>query len=52
MLGIATRVVADMLGHAQISLVADVYQHVVPTMRREASDALNAMLATPREGIA
>jgi integrase len=44
-LGIPTRVVADLLGHSQVSLTMNVYQHVVPTMRKEASDRLEAMYA-------
>ena len=46
-LGIPARVVADMLGHSQVSLTLNVYSHVVPTMRREAADRLDAMFAEP-----
>lgn len=42
-LGIPARVVADMLGHSQVGLTLNVYSHVVPTMRREAADRLDAM---------
>lgn len=44
-LGIPARVVADMLGHSQVSLTLNVYSHVVPTMRPEAADRLDAMFA-------
>ncbi len=46
-LGIPVRVVADLLGHSQVSLTMNVYQHVVPTMRKEAADRLEAMFAEP-----
>jgi integrase len=32
--GVPARVVADMLGHSQVSLTLNVYTHVVPTLRR------------------
>lgn len=43
--GVPARVVADMLGHSQVSLTLNVYTHVVPTLRREAQDRLEAILS-------
>ena len=42
--GVPARVVADMLGHSQVSLTLNVYTHVVPSLRREAADRLDAIL--------
>ncbi len=38
------KVVAEMLGHSQISTTLDLYSHVTPTMQRQATDALDAVL--------
>ncbi len=43
--GVPARVVADMLGHSQVSLTLNVYTHVLPTLRRDAADRLDALLA-------
>ena len=40
----AQRPVAEMLGHSQISVTLDLYSHVTPTMQREATEALDAVL--------
>ena len=40
----AQRPVAVMLGHSQISVTLDLYSHVTPTMQREATEALDAVL--------
>ena len=42
--GIHPKIVSEMLGHAQISVTLDLYSHVTPTMQREATDALDAVL--------
>ena len=42
--GVHPKVVADMLGHAQISTTLDLYSHVTPTMQREATIALDEVL--------
>lgn len=39
--GVAAKVVQEMLGHAKISQTLDTYSHVLPTMQREAANALN-----------
>jgi len=48
MLGRGThpKIVSEMLGHSQISVTLDLYSHVTPTMQREATGALDALLAT------
>ena len=38
------KVVSERLGHASISITLDIYSHVLPSMQREAADALGAML--------
>ena len=38
------KVVAEMLGHSQISTTLDLYSHVTPTMQRQATEALDAVL--------
>jgi integrase len=42
--GIHPKVVSDMLGHSQIAVTLDLYSHVTPTMHRQASDAMDAIL--------
>jgi integrase len=39
------KVVAEMLGHSRISTTLDLYSHVTPTMQRQATEALDAVLA-------
>ena len=43
--GVAPRVVMEVLGHSQISLTMNTYSHVMPELRREASDRMDAVLA-------
>jgi len=38
------KVVAEMLGHSQIAVTLDLYSHVTPTMQRQATEALDAVL--------
>lgn len=45
-LGRHPKVVSEMLGHSQISVTLDLYSHVTPTMQREASQALGALLGS------
>jgi len=42
--GVPLRVVADVLGHATITITANVYAAVAPELRREAADALDRAL--------
>ncbi len=43
--GVHPKVVSEMLGHSQISIMLDLYNHVTPTMQREATEALDAVLS-------
>ena len=43
--GVHPKVVAEMLGHSQISITLDLHSHVTPTMQREATDAMDAVLS-------
>jgi hypothetical protein len=45
-----TKVVSEMLGHSQVSVTMDLYQHVTPTMQQKAADAFDDLLADPRGG--
>jgi integrase len=38
------KVVAEMLGHATISITLDTYSHVLPDMQREAARAMETVL--------
>jgi integrase len=41
---VAAKVVADLLGHASVSITLDVYSHALPEMHRDAVAAIGAML--------
>ncbi len=43
--GVHPKVVSEMLGHSQISITLDLYSHVTPTMQRQATAALDSLLA-------
>ena len=42
------RVVMDVLGHSQISLTANTYQHVVQSLKERAADRMEAMFGLAR----
>ncbi len=42
--GVPMKVVQDVLGHAQISMTADLYSHVVPELRRDAAERMREAL--------
>jgi integrase len=42
--GIHPKVVSERLGHSKVSLTLDTYSHVLPSMQREASDAMKTLL--------
>ncbi len=42
--GINPKVIQEMLGHSSITLTLDTYSHVLPTMQREAREAMEAVL--------
>ncbi len=39
------RMVMEILGHSQIAMTMDTYSHIMPAMRREAANMMDAMLA-------
>ena len=41
--GVPPKVIQEMLGHSQISTTMNVYAHVMPNLRQEAADAMDAM---------
>ncbi len=46
--GVHPKVVSEMLGHANIAVTMDTYSHVSESMKRQASDALDAAFAAGR----
>ncbi len=42
--GVPTRVVADRLGHSTTAVTADIYQHVLPELDREAANKVAAVV--------
>jgi integrase len=42
--GVHPRVVMDLLGHSQIAVTMNTYSHVVPALRKEAADQIDAIL--------
>jgi integrase len=46
MQGIHPKVVSEMLGHSQISITLDIYSHVIPTMQKQATAAMDALLGS------
>jgi integrase len=44
-MGVHPKVVAEMLGHARVTMTMDVYAHVLPSMQRGAIDLVNRELA-------
>ena len=49
--GVHPRVVMDLLGHSQIAVTMNTYSHVVPALRKEAANQMDAILA-PMEPVA
>ncbi len=45
--GVPARVVMDILGHSSITLTMNTYAHVLPSLRREAADAMDRVFAGP-----
>ncbi len=43
--GIHPKIVSEMLGHSQIAITLDLYSHVTPTMQREATLAMDAIVS-------
>jgi integrase len=46
--GIHLKVVSERLGHSSIAITLDTYSHVIPSMQRDAVDAVDALLAENR----
>jgi integrase len=46
--GVPVQVVAQRLGHAQVSMTLEVYAHALPDMQRDAAARLGALLASGR----
>jgi len=42
--GIHPKIASEMLGHSTIAVTLDLYSHVTPTMQRQATEALDALL--------
>jgi integrase len=42
--GVPLKVVSEILGHSQINITADLYTHVLPSLRREAFDLMNSIM--------
>jgi integrase len=42
--GVHPKIVSEMLGHSQIAITLDLYSHVTPTMQRQATEAMEAVL--------
>lgn len=42
--GVSPRVVMDLLGHSEIAMAMNTYSHMVPELRREAADRMEAIL--------
>ena len=47
--GVYPKVVAERLGHSNITITLNTYSHVLPNMQQDASDKLEAMLFTVPE---
>jgi integrase len=46
--GIHPKVVSERLGHSTVAVTLDVYSHAIPSMQREAADAVAAILRGSR----
>jgi integrase len=46
--GVPLKVVSDLLGHTRISITADLYTHVLPSMRRDAMDLMDRILTAQK----
>jgi integrase len=44
-MGVHVKIVAEMLGHSQVSLCLDTYSHVLPSIQEEAVNKLNTLLS-------
>jgi integrase len=42
--GVHPKVVSERLGHSTIAITLDVYSHAIPSLQREAADAVAALI--------
>ena len=42
--GIHPKVVSERLGHSTVAITLDVYSHAIPSLQREAADAVAALI--------
>lgn len=47
--GVPVKLVSDRLGHARITITLQIYPHVLPNMREEAEEKVDALLISPNE---
>ncbi len=50
--GVHPRVVMDLLGHSQIAVTMNTYSHVVPALRKDTADKMDAILNTAANPVA
>lgn len=50
--GVHPRVVMELLGHSQIAITMNLYSHVVPALRKDAADKMEAALNPPSKPVA
>lgn len=50
--GVSMRTTMEVLGHSQIAVTANLYSHVVPELKRDAADRMDALLAVTEGGTA
>jgi integrase len=43
--GIHAKIVSEMLGRSQVRITLDLFSHVTPTMQREATAAMDAIIS-------
>lgn len=48
--GVPARVIMEILGHSSIALTMNTYSHVLPSLKRDAADAMDRVLSGPPVG--
>ncbi len=43
--GVQPRAIMDLLGHSQVGVTLNLYAHVLPEVRRDAADKMDAILS-------